>query len=273
MWNRRKFLKLIGFGGIAYFSRSLFGGRLLNQMIDAQEPSLVHSQEKKFGMVIDVGACIGCRNCLYACKEENNIPDSPNPMAWIDVFEMDIDHPVTEVHSVPPEHSNTNYTKAPLPGKWYLSKNCFHCENPPCVKVCPVGATFKGEDGIVEMDYDLCVGCRYCMSACPYNARTFNWLEPVPPANVNPSVPLRTNGVVEKCTFCAHKTREGLLPRCVEVCPVGARHFGDLNDPESPVRTMLGTELSFRLLDEMNTAPQLYYVTSGKKWLPRGETS
>ncbi|MFQ6053607.1 MAG: sulfate reduction electron transfer complex DsrMKJOP subunit DsrO [Candidatus Bathyarchaeia archaeon] len=238
-------------------------------MLVVQELHLPPEEETKFGMVIDLGACIGCRRCLYACKAENNVPDRPIAMSWIEVFEMDNTQPVTEIHSVPPERSNTTYTEAPLEGKWYLSKNCFHCENPPCVKVCPVGATYKAEDGIVAMDYDRCIGCRYCMSACPYNARSFNWLEPeIPPEKVNPNVPVRPKGVVEKCTFCVHRVREGKLPRCVEVCPVGARHFGDMNDPNSPIRKILSSQLSFRLLEEMNTEPQLYYITSGKKWIP-----
>jgi molybdopterin-containing oxidoreductase family iron-sulfur binding subunit len=269
MVNRRKFLQVIGAGGAAVVLKSMIPTTQL-QLVTPRAESSAESTERetKFGMVVDVGACIGCRQCVYSCKEENNVPDSPDQLAWIDVFEMDIKHPVTEIHTVPPDHSATNYTDSPKRGKWYLSKNCFHCENPNCVKVCPVGATFKAEDGIVEMDYDRCLGCRYCMSACPYNARTFNWREPDPPENPNPEVPLRPKGVVEKCTFCVHRTREGKLPRCVEACPVGARHFGDLNDPESPVRRILNSEFSFRLMDEMNTSPMLYYISSGKKWLP-----
>jgi molybdopterin-containing oxidoreductase family iron-sulfur binding subunit len=269
MVNRRKFLQVIGAGGAAVMLKSMLPAAQL-QLLKPRTASSAESTENetKYGMVVDVGACIGCRQCVYACKEENNVPDSPDQLAWIDVFELDIKHPVTEIHTVPPDHSTTDYVDSPKPGKWYLSKNCFHCENPNCVKVCPVGATFKSEDGIVEMDYDKCLGCRYCMSACPYNARTFNWREPDPPENPNPAVPLRTVGVVEKCTFCVHRTRDGRLPRCVEVCPVGARHFGDMNDPESPVRRILANEFSFRLMDEMNTAPMLYYISSGKKWLP-----
>lgn len=264
--NRRKFLQVLGASGVVV----ALGGFKPGQSLIAPKSSTqsdVADLEKKYGMVVDVGACIGCRKCVYACKEENNVPDTPDQMTWIDVFELDQSHPVTEIHSVPPEESNTDYSDAPRAGKWYLSKNCFHCENPPCVKVCPVGATYKREDGIVEMDYDRCVGCRYCMTACPYGARTFNWVEPDPPETPNPAVPLRTKGVVEKCTFCSHKIRDGELPTCVEVCPVGARHFGDMNNPTSPVRKILGSQFSFRLLDEMNTSPQIYYVTSGKKWI------
>ncbi len=263
-------MKLIGFGGIVFFTRGVFEGEL-KQILAAVGLIPSPGDGKKFGMVIDIGACVGCRRCMYACKEENNVPDLPLPMAWIEAFELDTTNPISEIHSVPTSESKTTYTESPIEGKWYLTVNCFHCDNPPCVKVCPVGATFKGEDGIVEMDYDKCIGCRNCMAACPYNTRRFNWAEPeIPPEKVNPLVPVRTKGVVEKCTFCVHRVREGMLPRCVEVCPVGARHFGDMNDPESPVSRILNTDVSFRFLEEMNAQPKLYYITSGEKWIPEG---
>jgi len=143
---------------------------------------------------------------------------------------------------------------------------CNHCDNPPCVKVCPTGATRKEEDGFVLMDYEKCIGCRLCVVACPYSARRFNFYKPVPPAEPNPLVPVRPVGVVEKCTFCVHRVRRGQLPRCVEVCPVRARHFGDLNDPQSEVSLVLKENLPFRLLEELNTGPNIWYITRGKKW-------
>lgn len=236
----------------------------------------------RFAMMIDVGACIGCRRCLHACKLENNVPDEPSNMEWIDLFELENTRPLSEIHSIPPEGSNKNYTESPRKGFWYLSFNCFHCDNPPCVKVCPTGATYRDEDGLVLIDYDKCIGCRYCMAACPYNARRFNWWEPEhPPARVNPidgsieplnpEVPLRPRGVVEKCTFCVHRTREGKIPRCVEVCPVRARHFGDLNDPESEVSKLLRTVRTYRIREELNTRPMLFYFTRGVKWTKEGE--
>ncbi|MEK7354669.1 MAG: 4Fe-4S dicluster domain-containing protein [Chloroflexota bacterium] len=223
---------------------------------------------KKFAMVIDVGACIGCRRCMWGCKEENNTPDSISPL-WIEVFELQLEGGVTG-HPSPQDLKKgvtTSYTEAPKEGRWYLPVQCYHCDNPPCVKVCPVGATYKDEDGLVLMRYDRCIGCRLCVVACPYSARRFNWLKPeVPPEQINPLVPVRPVGVVEKCTFCVHRTRRGKLPRCVEVCPVRARHFGDLNDPESEVAKLLKENLSFRLLEEANTEPKLFYITRGKKW-------
>jgi len=223
---------------------------------------------KKFSLVMDVGACIGCRRCMYACKEENNIPDTISPL-WIEVFEMKSDVDVT---GHPPledlkKGATTAYTESPKPGMWYLPVQCNHCDNPPCVRVCPTGATHKEKDGFVLMDYDKCIGCRLCVVACPYNARRFNWWKPeIAAEKVNQLVPLRPLGVVEKCTFCVHRVRRGKLPRCVEVCPVQARHFGDRNDPVSEVSKILKENLGFRLLEEVNTEPNIWYITRGKKW-------
>ena len=223
---------------------------------------------KKFCLVIDVDACVGCRTCQWGCKLENNAPDTMSP-PWIEIFELKNEQGVNgEPHEADIRSgATTSYTKAPVEGRWYMPVACNHCENPPCVKVCPVGATYKDKDGIVMINYNTCIGCRFCVAACPYSARRFNWRKPQIPADrVNPNVPVRPVGVVEKCTFCVHRTRRGLLPRCVEVCPVRARRFGDLNDPQSEVSLMLGYGRSFRLLEELNTGPNLRYVTRGKKW-------
>ena len=127
---------------------------------------------------------------------------------------MEMTTPVSQVHSGHLVEPRTAYTQSPQEGKWYLPVQCFHCENPPCVKVCPVGATFKGDDGLVAMDYDKCICCRNCMAACPYNARRFNLAAPqIPPEKVNPTVIVRQKGVVEKCTFCSRRVREGRPPR------------------------------------------------------------
>ena len=221
----------------------------------------------KFALVIDVGACIGCRTCQWGCKLENNIPDTISP-PWIEVFELKDGQSVTAEAELEDLNKGnaTSYTESPREGHWYMPVACNHCENPPCVKVCPVGATYKDKDGLVLQRYDRCIGCRLCVNACPYSARRFNWFEPKV-AQVNPLVPIRPISVVEKCTFCVHRTRRGLLPRCVEVCPVRARRFGDLNDPESEVSKILKSTPSFRLLEETNTGPNLLYTTRGKKWV------
>lgn len=228
----------------------------------------VINPDKKNGMVIDVGACIGCRRCQYGCKAENNIPDSISP-PWIEVFQLE-EETVTGSPSLEElkTGSTTSYTNSPEEGKWYLPIQCNHCDNPPCVKVCPTGATYKDKDGYVLMDYDRCVGCRFCVVSCPYSNRRFNWVTPkLDKDQINDKVPVRPVGVAEKCTFCVHRTRDGKLPRCVLVCPVQARHFGDFNDPDSEVSRLVEDNLGFRLLEELNTKPRIVYITRGKKFL------
>lgn len=220
----------------------------------------------KFAMVIDLGLCVGCRRCVYACKLENNIPDAISP-PYIMVFE----HEKTgykEFAPIAEPFEKTNrlqYTQL-RKDKVYMPVQCNHCEKPPCVKVCPTGASYKDEDGIVLVDYTKCIGCRYCMQACPYDARRFNWWTPViSPDRINPLVPVRPHGVVEKCTFCVHRTRKGLTTRCVEACPNKARIFGNLNDPDSEVSKLISSKTSFRLKERLNTGPNLSYLTETKE--------
>ncbi len=221
----------------------------------------------RFAMVIDLGLCIGCRRCSYGCKLENNVPDTINP-PYIMVFETKY-RPGQVILEKDPKgkHLNGNgllYTKL-RKDRMYMPVQCNHCEDPPCAKVCPTKATYKSSDGIVMMDYNKCIGCRYCMAACPYNARRFNWSKPeVPTEKINPLVPLRTDGVVEKCTFCVHRTRRGRTTRCVEVCPNKARTFGNLNDPKSEVSRLIASERIFRLKEGLNTGPQIWYLTRPK---------
>ena len=285
--SRREFIKKVGALGVFVALNNIVSNMkrvstpLIRNAVGVVYPPAVKGAN--FGMMIDVGACIGCRRCQHACKLENNVPDAPGNMHWIDVFEMENHSPVTEVENIPPVGASLDYTNAPKPDHWYMSFNCFHCENPPCTKVCPTGATYKDEDGLVLINYDLCIGCRYCMAACPYNARRFNWWNPeLPPSRTNPidgsvvplnkDVPLRQRGVNEKCTFCVHRIRNGnKVPKCVEVCPVRARHFGDFNDPESEVSRILKTERTLRIRENLGTSPKLYYFTRGVKWGKDGE--
>lgn len=225
----------------------------------------VPDNNKRYAMVIDIGACIGCRKCAWACKEENNIPDSISP-PWIEIFEMESESGVPE-RPLPGQRGNTSYTEAPKEGKYYLPVHCNHCANPPCVKVCPTGATFQDEDGMVLMNYERCIGCRLCVIACPYNARRFNLFKPEEITTLNPLVPVHQIGVTEKCSFCVHRVRRGKLPRCVEVCPVQAKHFGDLNDTKSSIYNLIKTNPNFKLVEESNTDPQIWYITRGKKWI------
>ena len=278
--GRREFIKyLAGSTGLLALSKytnlplTFTGKAAAQSSIKTAKPTAysadaVADPKNKFAMVIDVGACIGCRTCMYGCKEENSIPDSISPL-WIEVFELQPEGGVTG-HPSPQDlkkGATTSYTESPREGRWYLPVHCNHCDNAPCVKVCPTGATYKDEDGLVLMHYDRCIGCRLCVVACPYSARRFSWVKPeLPPEKTNPLVPVRPLGVVEKCTFCSHRTRQGKLPRCVEVCPVRAKHFGNINDPESEVSKILEDNLSFRLIEEANTEPNIYYITRGKKW-------
>jgi molybdopterin-containing oxidoreductase family iron-sulfur binding subunit len=213
-----------------------------------------------FGYALDISRCIGCRRCVYGCVQENN--QSRNPQVhWITVLEME------KEKGVDLEEADAYYDAdaVPRPGKFYFPVACQQCRNPACVKVCPVNATWQEQDGIVVIDYDWCIGCRCCMSACPYGARHFNWATPEVPADeLNTNTEYlgnrpRPKGVVEKCTFCIQRTRQGLYPKCVEVCPVGARKFGNLLDPKSEIRYILENKRVFILKEDLKTMPKFYY--------------
>jgi Fe-S-cluster-containing dehydrogenase component len=221
----------------------------------------------EFGYALDLSRCVGCRRCVHACVEENNqsrpSPEGKhnNPIQWIRVLEMDKERGVDLVHS----DAYYNPEEVPREGHFYMPVQCQQCRNPPCVKVCPVEATWVDRDGVVVIDYDWCIGCRYCMVACPYGARHFNWCDPELPADeVNPAMHLqgnrpRSKGVVEKCTFCLQRTRAGRYPACVEICPVGARKFGNVLDPDSEIRYILEHKRVFVLKEELNTQPRFFY--------------
>jgi Fe-S-cluster-containing dehydrogenase component len=213
----------------------------------------------EFAYALDLSLCTGSRRCVEACARENNTPDDPE-LRYIRVLEM-------ERGTVDLERSDPYYAHetVPVPGKVYLPVACHHCANPPCTKVCPTGATWREPDGIVVVDYNWCIGCRYCIAACPYGARRFNFSEPtVRPDAINPDMAYLSNqprrmGIVEKCTFCLQRTRKGRYPACLEACPTGARKFGNLNDPESEVRVMLERKRVYVLKEELGTQPRFYY--------------
>ena len=202
--------------------------------------------------------CLGCRQCADACHHENN-HDRRSRNSYIRVFEM-------EQGSLDLGGGTTRYDHpVPREGKFYMPVQCHQCARPACVNVCPVKATWKEKDGPVVVDHNWCIGCRYCEAACPYHARRFNWHKPEIPANqVNPdqgylSNRIRPQSVMEKCTFCLHRTREGKLPACLEACPAGARVFGNLRDPHSPVRQVLAEKRVFILKEEQGTVPRFFY--------------
>jgi molybdopterin-containing oxidoreductase family iron-sulfur binding subunit len=215
----------------------------------------------KFGYGLDLSRCIGCRKCVYACTEENNQSRTPQ-IHWITVLRFAKGEKWLDL-----ENSEKYYNPKEVPeeGFFYLPVQCQQCENPPCVKVCPTKATWKEPDGIVVIDYNWCIGCRYCMAACPYGARRFNWARPgIKAEEINPDTHYlgnrpRYKGVVEKCTFCVQRTRAGKYPACVEVCPVGARKFGNLLDPESEIRYLIKNKRVFRLKEDLNTEPKFFY--------------
>jgi molybdopterin-containing oxidoreductase family iron-sulfur binding subunit len=214
----------------------------------------------EFGYAFNISKCQGYRSCVEACINENNLDRSADTQ-YIRIFEMKDgevnldDADASFQHDVPAE------------GHFYLGTQCFQCADPPCVKVCPVGATWQEPDGITVVDYDWCIGCRYCMAACPYFARRFNWSEPVIPKDeVNPNQHYlgnraRKTGAVEKCTYCIHRTRQGRLPACAEACPTGARVFGNLLDPHSEIRWVLANKKVFRLKEDLKTEPRFWYFS------------
>ncbi len=225
-------------------------------------------EQRRWGMVIDTRKCVGCSSCTIGCSLENKLPPGV-------VYRPVID---TEIGTYP------NVTRR------FVPRPCMQCENPPCVSVCPVGATFKRPDGIIEIDYDVCIGCRYCITACPYQARTFDfgaeWTDKAAsgaPAGlaldastvyehlsafeygkewtraegVIPSSPV---GNARKCTFCAHRLEVGQLPMCVTTCIGRATFFGDLNDPASLVSELAASPNVTRLKEELGTDPKVFYL-------------
>jgi Fe-S-cluster-containing dehydrogenase component len=221
------------------------------------EPALA---DVVYGYALDLSRCIGCRRCVYACVEENNQSRKPQ-IHYIQVLEMQ------KERGVDLSEANLYYTRSKVPSEdhFYMPVACQQCENSPCTQACPVKATWTEPDGVVVVDYNWCIGCRYCMAACPYDARKFNWIKPdIPKEKINPDTHYlgnrpRYNGVVEKCTFCLGRARKGRYPACVEICPVGARKFGNLLDPKSEVRYVVKNKRVFILKEELNTRPKFFY--------------
>ncbi len=203
-----------------------------------------------YGFVIDQQRCIGCHTCAVACKIENNLPD----VVWWNRILTDGG---AEMDIPAGEFPNTTID--------YIPVNCQHCENPACTKVCPVGATYKDENtGIVRQDVDKCIGCRMCMSACPYTGvRSFNWEEPSHVLDIaigDVNAPDHQKHTVEKCTMCWHRVAQDEEPACIEACPGRARFWGDLDDPNSEVTKLVKSRSTKQLLADEGTNPSVYYL-------------
>ncbi len=195
----------------------------------------------RYGMIIDLKTCISCNACTMACKAEHGTQPR---VFWCKVLEKE-------------SGSYPNVLRL------FLPVLCNHCEEPLCESVCPTGATFKGDDGLVLIDYDKCIGCKACMTACPYDARTFideeRFYFPDTPIPYGVDELRGHKGVVQKCTFCADRLKRGEQPACVEVCPTSCRVFGDLDDPGSEIVRLIRSRYGFQLLPDKGTRPSVYY--------------
>lgn len=213
----------------------------------------------EYAFALNIGKCIGCRRCVYGCMAENNTSRDPQ-IQYIRVLEMK----KGSQHVEESEHYY-DHKWVPQADKYYMPVQCQQCQNPPCTKACPVRATWQEPDGIIVVDYNWCIGCRYCMAACPYWARRFNFAKPaIPPEEINTDMAylgnrIRPRGVVEKCTFCLRRVRQGMQPACVEVCPTGSRVFGNVRDPKSPIQYILKNKRVYIFKEEAGTIPRFYY--------------
>jgi Fe-S-cluster-containing dehydrogenase component len=249
--GRRCFLKCASLGVLGLAAKEILEPVAAGALDAAAAP-----KGRRWGMTIDLAACQkenGCSACITACHRAHNVPAIPEPrheVKWLWREKFRDAFPDQE-----PDHVAEALTGGPV------LVLCNHCDNPPCARVCPTEATWRRADGVVMMDWHRCIGCRYCVAACPYGSRSFNFVDPKPHlASVEPSFPARAKGVVEKCTLCSERLDRGKLPACVEACPDKALAFGDLNDPASPVRQALRTRYALRRRPGLGTHPAVYYL-------------
>jgi len=224
-------------------------GGFLSSLLGAASAEGATPQEDthgvSYGMGIDLDKCIGCGRCMVACKTENDVPDHPfYYRTWVERYSISTNEEVS-VEAIAMEGSiGQPFDEQDILRSFFVPKLCNHCDKPPCVQVCPVGATFSTEDGVVLVDHERCMGCRYCIQACPYGARFFN----------------PETETADKCSFCYHRLEKGLLPACVEVCPTQARVFGDLNSIASPLTRFKRINKIHVLKPELNTEPKVLYA-------------
>lgn len=249
--DRRFFLKLTGLASLSGF------GFNSNARAMEDESDNLSNNKKRLALIIDMQKCReqkNCKDCMEACHRVHNVPeikDKHHEIKWIWKESFEHAFPTQNHDYISDQEKNTPSVIL-----------CNHCENPPCVGVCPTQATFRREtDGIVMMDFHRCIGCRYCMVACPYGARSFNWKEAKPDIKeINIEFPVRSKGVVEKCNLCAERLAKNQIPACVESCKANAIIFGDLMDPNSEVRKILSTHDTIRRKPHLHTLPNVYYI-------------
>lgn len=247
--SRRRFIQIASGGIAAGATGLLFSNRLLEIVgWTPQDTRKISGLENQWVMVIDLAKCQGCRDCTAACNREHFLPEGQE---WIKVLTIE-------------DELGANY---------FLPSPCMQCQNPPCVKVCPVDATYLRDDGVVLIDAERCIGCRYCIAACPYQARSFNWLDPNNPPEAlqheyTPEAPWPHQvGTVTKCDFCVHNAREGRLPHCAQACCVGAIYYGDIQEDAIsngaeilPLTETLRERGGFRFKEELGTLPRVWYL-------------
>ncbi|MBI2868575.1 MAG: 4Fe-4S dicluster domain-containing protein [Chloroflexi bacterium] len=247
--SRRDFIKT---GGLGLLSAAVLGGAsaVLSRDIvlaSADNPGV----RRKWRFVVDTTKCIGCGRCVRACKLENNLPPEPyHNRTWVERYvfgkndEVFVDSPEAGINGFTAEDIGARYPGLDVLKTFFVPKLCNQCAKPPCVPVCPVGATFMNPDGIVLIDRKACIGCRYCIQACPYGARFFD----------------PRYRIVDKCTWCYHRITRGHPPACVEVCPVGARTFGDITDQDGTVSGQIESNTLGVLKPEVGSEPKVYYI-------------
>lgn len=246
--SRRKFLKTALAGGVAA-SLPLSAFKMLSP---AEAKASIGDDKVRWAFVVDTQKCVGCGMCVKACKLENDTPyDAPVTRTWVERYvitkdgKSHIDTPLGGRDGfTDPKVDETAIAKEEISKAFFVPKLCNHCDNPACVQVCPVGATYQTKDGVVLVDRSWCIGCGYCVMACPYGVRFFH---PV-------------HKTAEKCTFCYHRISKGLPSACVQACPFGARQIGNLKNPADPVSKIITTQRVGILKSEYGTKPQVYYI-------------
>jgi Fe-S-cluster-containing dehydrogenase component len=251
--DRRQFIDLLKKAmplGVTLLACGVPIGKVEVNESSPAKPEIPDAELPNYAMAVDIEKCIGCGRCAAACKAENKVVDNPHYVrTWVERYvipkdgEAQVDSPNAGIDGFPDQPA------VDILKTFFVPKLCNHCANPPCVQVCPVGATFQTRDGVVLVDEDYCVGCRYCIQACPYGAR---YLHP-------------EKLVADKCTFCYHRITQDLLPACVEVCPTQARVFGDLKQQSSPIQRILRFNPIKTLKPELNTRPKVFYANADQE--------